>query len=360
MGDCTAAISEQIQAACQQQRPLRLRGHGSRGIAAHLPGEWLDLTEHSGIVTHRPQELVVTVRCGTPLVELEAELAAHRQALPFAAPMPKGRGTIGGAVALGLAGAARPYLGSVRDALLGMRLCDGQGEVLRFGGEVIKNVAGFDVTRFMCGALGAFGVLLELSLRLIPLPAVQCTLGFAMDIPQALEACSAWVRQGWPLTAMLHDGQQLVIRLMGGREAVASARLKLGGQELDGAIWEALRQEQGGPFAGALPPWRVHARRAPSSLPPQSWLLWEGELLYVARQTQGGKESMDHLAGPDGQVMIHGALPPPSPPRYQALYQRLKQVWDPRHILNQGLWLDEQSFQTTNPQTTNPLQGRCG
>ncbi len=341
MADRTAVISEQIKTACQHQRPLRLRGHGSRGIADHLPGDWLDLAEHSGIITHHPQELVVTVRCGTPLVELEAELAAHRQTLPFAAPMPKGRGTIGGAVALGLAGAARPYLGSVRDALLGMRLCDGQGEVLHFGGEVIKNVAGFDVTRFMCGALGSFGVLLELSLRLIPLPAAQCTLGFVMDIPQAITACSAWVRQGWPVAAMLHDGQQLVIRLVGGSRAVASARRQLGGGELDGAIWDTLRLEQGGPFAAALPPWRIHARTAPGSLPPQSWLLWEGELLYVGRQAEGGRHDMDHLAGPDGQVMIHGALPPPAPPRYQALYRRLKQVWDPQHILNQGLWLDD-------------------
>jgi glycolate oxidase FAD binding subunit len=348
MADHTEAISAQIKAAHDQQQPLRLRGHGSRGMAAHLPGDWLELADHRGIVSYHPEELVVTVRCGTPLAELEAELASHGQALPFLAPMPQGRGTIGGAVALGLAGAERPYLGSVRDALLGMRICDGQGEVLRFGGEVIKNVAGFDVTRFMCGALGSFGVLLELSLRLIPLPQAQCTLGFAMDIPQALEACSAWVRHGVPIVAMLHDGEQLIIRLAGGSQAVATSHKQLGGTELDGVIWDALRQEKSGPFATGLPPWRIHSRTPPSSLPPHSWLLWEGELLYVGRQKEGTSQAMAALAGADGQVLIHGALPPPAPPRYQALYQRLKQIWDPRHILNQGLWLDEAPHQAAS------------
>lgn len=341
MADHTDAISAQIKTAYSQGRPLRLRGHGSRGVAGHLPGDWLELAAHSGIVSYHPEELVVTVRCGTPLAELEAELAGHGQALPFLAPTPKGCGTIGGAVALGLAGAERPYLGSVRDALLGMRICDGQGEVLRFGGEVIKNVAGFDVTRFMCGALGSFGVLLELSLRLMPLPAAQCTLGFAMDIPQALSSCSAWVRRGWPLVAMLHDGEQLVIRLAGGIRAVASSRRQLGGTELDGALWEALRLEQSGPLAAALPPWRIHSRIPPGSLPPQSLLLWEGALLYVGRQEEITSQAIAALAGAEGQTLIHGALPPPAPSRYQALYQRLKQVWDPHHILNQGLWLDD-------------------
>ena len=341
MADTTDAISAQIKAAHDQQQPLRLRGQGSRGIAAHLPGNWLDLADHSGIITYHPEELVVTVRCGTPLAELEAELASHGQTLPFLAPMPQGRGTIGGAVALGLAGAERPYLGSVRDALLGMRICDGQGEVLRFGGEVIKNVAGFDVTRFMCGALGGFGVLLELSLRLMPLPQAQCTLGFAMDIPQALEACSVWVRQGVPIVAMAHDGVQLTVRLAGGSRAVATSHKQLGGTELDGALWEALRLEQGGPFTADRPPWRIHTRTPPSSLSPGSWLLWEGELLYVGRQTEDTSQDVAALAGPEGQMLVHGALPPPAPPRYQALYRRLKQIWDPRHILNRGLWLDD-------------------
>jgi glycolate oxidase FAD binding subunit len=348
MADLTDAIGAQIKNAFSHQQPLRLRGHGSRGIATHLPGAWLELADHSGIITYHPEELVVTVRCGTPLAELEAELASHGQTLPFLAPMPKGRGTIGGAVALGLAGAERPYLGSVRDALLGMRICDGQGEVLHFGGEVIKNVAGFDVTRFMCGALGSFGVLLELSLRLMPLPQAQCTLGFAMDIPQALAACSAWVRQGVPIVAMVHGGEHLIIRLAGGSGAVAASRRQLGGTELDGALWHELRHETGGPFATGLPPWRIHTRTPPSSLPPNSWLLWEGDLLYVERQTEDASQDVAALAGSEGQVLIHGALPPPAPPRYQTLYRRLKQVWDPHHILNQGLWLDEAPHQSAS------------
>src|SRR5579872_1660570 len=183
-----APLLEQIRAAAQERRPLRIRAGGSKDFyGGRLEGELLDVSPLSGITHCEPTELVISARAGTPLGELERELSAHGQMLAFEPPRFDGRATLGGCVASGLSGPRRPYCGAVRDFVLGVEMIDGRGELLRFGGRVIKNVAGFDVSRLMAGSLGTLGLLTEVTLKTVPLPRSQRTLQFELDQPQALD-----------------------------------------------------------------------------------------------------------------------------------------------------------------------------
>jgi glycolate oxidase FAD binding subunit len=167
--DDSQALIDAVRDACAARSTLYLAGAGSKrtplaGACAAAP---LDVTAHRGIVSYRADELVLTARAGTPVADLVSAAAAQGQRLPFE-PLQSAGATLGGTVATGLSGPARPWRGGVRDAVLGLRLINGQAQHLRFGGEVMKNVAGYDVSRLQCGALGAYGVISEVSLRLLP------------------------------------------------------------------------------------------------------------------------------------------------------------------------------------------------
>ena len=165
-------VCERIREAGARKTPLRIRAGGSKDFYGRtLSGEVLDVSSYKGIVAYEPKELVLTVRAGTPLEEVESALAGERQMLPFEPPH-FGGGTIGGAVACGLSGPRRPYAGAVRDFVLGTRIVNGKGEDLSFGGRVIKNVAGYDVSRLMVGSLGTLGVITEISFKVLPAPPV--------------------------------------------------------------------------------------------------------------------------------------------------------------------------------------------
>ncbi len=180
-------LRERVNAAHKESRPLRLRGAGTKDFYGEkLEGELLDLRPHRGIVDYEPSELVITARCGTPLSEIETALNDRGQFLAFEPPAFKGDPTIGGVVAAGLSGPRRMYAGAARDFVLGVTLLDAKGEVLRFGGQVMKNVAGFDVSRLLCGSLGILGVLTEVSLKVLPQPRAEETLRFEMPARQAV------------------------------------------------------------------------------------------------------------------------------------------------------------------------------
>ncbi|WP_367182006.1 glycolate oxidase subunit GlcE [Halothiobacillus sp.] len=178
--DISAELAERVRQAYNQDQPVSITGSGSKSFLGREPGPEsirLDLTPHCGILNYEPAELVLTARAGTPLAEIERVLAAQGQMLPFEPPQFQGQvdgtGTLGGAVAAGLSGPARPWQGAVRDAVLGVRLINGQGQILKFGGQVMKNVAGYDVSRLMVGAFGTLGVLLDISVRVVPMPRAQ-------------------------------------------------------------------------------------------------------------------------------------------------------------------------------------------
>ncbi len=227
-------LIDRLRAARADRAPLQIVGGGTKAFYGEAPrGEPLTMREVTGITSYEPSELVVTVRAGTPLAELESALAAKGQCLPFEPPRFAAGGTVGGMVASGLAGPSRAAVGALRDYVLGLTLLDGRGELLTFGGQVMKNVAGYDVSRLIAGSWGVLGVICEVSLKVLAAPADSATLQYEWHEPRALEAMARWRGQPVPLQASAWCERRLRIRLAGSRAAVLEARARLGGTAMD-------------------------------------------------------------------------------------------------------------------------------
>lgn len=257
MGDEADALAAEVRESRAAGKTLAIVGHGSKAFLGRAGGDAVLATlGHAGIEDYRPQELVLTARAGTPLVDVAAAVAEHRQLLPFDPPRfggDGGDGTFGGAIASGLAGPARPWRGGVRDAVLGVEMINGLGERLRFGGSVIKNVAGFDVSRLQVGARGMFGVILSASVRLAPAPMAEETYRLHVDAKQAGALCRKWARAPLPLTATCFVEGCLTVRLSGSAAAIAGVRVEMGLREAgDPALWEQVRDHRH-PFFSAQP-----------------------------------------------------------------------------------------------------------
>ena len=233
--DLTESLSARVRAAADGGTPLAIAGGGTKDFLGRITqAERFDVSAHRGIVTYEPTELVLSARGGTPLAEVRAALAEKGQTLAFEPPAFGEAATIGGAVAAGLSGPARPYTGAARDFVLGTRVLNGRGEALRFGGEVMKNVAGYDVSRLMTGAFGTLGVLLEVSLKVLPRPAQVRTLAFETSAEEAIARCNAWAAKPLPITGACHQGGRLWVRLAGTEGGIAAAADALGGETIDG------------------------------------------------------------------------------------------------------------------------------
>ncbi|MEN9868740.1 MAG: glycolate oxidase binding subunit [Pseudomonadota bacterium] len=251
---------QQVQNATHERRALRLRGGGSKDwYGQSLTGDILDTRAWQGVVAYQPAELVLTARCGTSLAELETLLAQHGQMLAFEAPYfgnDQSTATLGGMVAAGLAGPRRISCGCVRDFVLGVQVLDGQGQLLDFGGQVMKNVAGYDVSRSMAGAMGTLGLLLQVSLKVLPRPAQEVSLRFAMDQAQGVQQVNQWLGQALPVSASCWVNGVLSVRLSGASAAVQEARQRLGGEVLDDdaakRFWASLREQQHAFFAPVM------------------------------------------------------------------------------------------------------------
>ena len=228
-----AAPAETIRAAAEARRPLRLRGGGTKDFYGGEPvGEALDTRGCAGILAYEPSELVVTARGGTPLAELEFALAANGQMLAFEPPHFGAGATLGGCVAAGLSGPRRASAGAVRDFVLGARVLDGRGRDLAFGGQVMKNVAGYDVSRVMAGSLGVLGLILEVSLKVLPRPPVEATVRLELPQEQAIETMNRWGGQPLPVTATAWQGGVLHARLSGAESAVRAGLARVGGERV--------------------------------------------------------------------------------------------------------------------------------
>ena len=279
--DISQQLADSIRAAAAARTPLAVDGSGSkRFLTGDIDGTALDVTGHCGIVSYEPTELVLTARAGTSLAEIEATLAAHHQMLAFEPPHYGPGATLGGTIACNLSGPRRPYAGSARDFVLGTRIVNGKGEILKFGGQVMKNVAGYDVSRLMAGSFGTLGVLLDISLKVLPIPAQEITLVFEMNAATALRTMNAWAGQPLPLSAACYLGDTLSIRLSGTAQGVHAAHIKLGGEHdtRGAAFWQELREQQLLFFAGEAPLWRLSVPAAAPLLDlPGKWLLdWGG------------------------------------------------------------------------------------
>uniref|UniRef100_UPI0025C24DC5 glycolate oxidase subunit GlcE n=1 Tax=Acidithiobacillus sp. TaxID=1872118 RepID=UPI0025C24DC5 len=232
--DQSQTLQAQVSEAHRVSRPLKIQGSGTKAFYGRATPEspLLDLSTHRGIIDYEPNELFITVRSGTPLQELEVQLAEANQMLPFEPPYFGSAATIGGTLACGLSGPRRPYAGSARDYVLGVRILNGQGEILRFGGQVMKNVAGYDVSRLMVGALGTLGVLLDVSLKVLPRPACTLSLVQESDAVTAIQCMNHWAGQPLPLSATAFYGERLYIRLCGTEGSLQAARCRIGGEVL--------------------------------------------------------------------------------------------------------------------------------
>ena len=366
-----AQITDLVRAAAADQTPLRIRGGGTKdfwGLA--LQGEVLDTRVLRGVLSYEPSELVVTVRAGTPLAELEAALAEQGQCLPFEPPhfarTAADGATVGGMVAAGLSGPARASVGAVRDYLLGVTLLNGRAELLTFGGQVMKNVAGYDVSRLMAGAWGTLGLLTEVSLKVLPVPPGEATLRFDdCNQADALRKLHAWGGQPLPLNAScwVNDGTAgagtLYVRLRGAVAAVEAACRSMGGTRPDNATvapdWAACREQTLPWFAArAQRPdhalWRlsVPATAPVLTLPAgaQPLVEWHGALRWVqapaaagdalraAASAVGGSASVFVAAGASG-TSVGGQFDLKSPALEQ-IHARLKRSFDPAGIFNPG------------------------
>lgn len=330
-----------------ERKPLQLRGGGSKDFyGGPLAGDILDTRAHAGIVSYEPSELVITARCGTSLAELESVLAARRQFVACELPA-FGAATLGGAVAAGLSGPRRASAGSLRDFVLGVKIMDGEGRVLKFGGEVIKNVAGFDVSRLMTGGLGTLGLILEVSLKVVPLPAGDTTLRFELPQDKALAAMNRWAGQPLPLAASCWQDGVLTLRLAGAQAAVASARSKLGGEALGDEVaaefWKGLREQSAGFFGGDAPLWRlsVPSVALPLELPGAQLLEWGGAQRWL-RGDADAAQLHQLAAGAGGHATLFrggdksGGVFAPLQPALMEVHRRLKQSFDPYGVFNPG------------------------
>ena len=338
--DCTEALTAAVRAAIDARRPLRAVGHGSKAFYGEAAGgEALDVTAHRGVLGYEPGDMVITARAGTPLAELDAVLAAKGQMLGFEPPRFGGGGTLGGAVAAGLSGPRRPWAGAARDFVLGVRAINGHGHVVRYGGETIKNVAGYDLARLYAGSLGAFGVLLDVSLRVLPVPQTELTL--VLEPADPAQAMIDLQRRPWPLSGLCCVDGQLRVRLSGTAEGVAAARGQIGGEELpDGAaFWRALRDWELPFFAGDTPLWRVSLPpAAPPLALPGAWLIdWGGAQRWLRSDAKPtdvwtiAAQAHGHATLMRGGDRSRGVFQPPSAAQV-AIERRLKAELDPAGV----------------------------
>ncbi len=351
-----ATLLDHVRTAAAAGTPLRIRGGGTKDFyGVPSSGEVLDTRALRGIVSYEPSELVVTARAGTPLAELEPALAERGQHLPFEPPHFGAGATVGGMVASGLSGPARASVGSVRDYVLGVNLVNGRGEHLVFGGQVMKNVAGYDVSRLMVGALGTLGLITEVSLKVLPVPPAEATLRFAMGQQEALAKLNAWGGQPLPLNAScwVEDAGvgTLYLRLRGAVAAVQAACAKLGGERMDnaqaGPDWDACREQQLPWFAerGDRDLWRLSVPQTTPvlELPESPFVEWHGAQRWVRTTPAQGEQVRATAVAAGGHATLFRAAGVTTVPRQTPLsapldviQQELKRQFDPAAVFNRG------------------------
>ena len=339
---------ERIKSAQSDRMPLAIHGGNSKAFyGAPFRGAALDMRPYRGIIDYEPKELVLTVRAGTPLAEIEEAVAREKQMLPFEPPFFAEGATIGGTVATGLSGPRRAYSGAVRDFVLGTRIINGKGEDLRFGGRVIKNVAGYDVSRLMTGAMGTLGVLLDLSFKVLPQPTEEMTLHYEMDEATAVRRFNEWSGKPLPISATSWHNNVAMIRLSGAAAGVKAAREKLGGDVVAaaeaGEFWGELRDHRIAFFDSAEPLWRlsVPSTSQPLQLGLPQWIEWGGALRWL-RGTTDVKALRARVEAAGGHVTLfrHGdksaGVFHPLQPALARIHRNLKAAFDPENILNPG------------------------
>ncbi len=348
MNSVLERLCEAVRESFQAKRALRFRGGGTKDFYGQaLEGEILDTRGHAGIVAYEPTELVITARCGTPLAELESAVRERGQMLAFEPPHFGADATLGGMVAAGLSGPRRQAAGAVRDFVLGATIMDGRAQVLSFGGQVMKNVAGYDVSRLMAGSLGTLGLILEVSLKVLPAPVAEATLKLELPEDKAIEMLNKWGGKPLPVSATAFTAEELGVRLSGAAAAVKAACEKIGGERIDDAqaqrFWIGIREHTGVFFGDETPLWRlsVPSTTAPLKMGGEPLIEWGGALRWLgsnadariireAAQRAGGHATL--FRGGDKSAGVFQPLASP----LMHIHRELKREFDPHGIFNPG------------------------
>ena len=352
--DISQQLQQQVQHAYEQKKALSIVGGNSKAFYGRVDeraasAETLDVSGHRGVLNYEPTELVITVSAGTPLHEIEKILEDNGQMLPFEPPAFADSATIGGTIACNLSGPRRAYAGAARDFLLGCKTINGKGEVLSFGGEVMKNVAGYDVSRLMAGAMGTLGVLLEVSLKVLPKAEMESTQLLRCSAVEALDKIHAWSQTPLPLSASSYHDSILRIRLSGATEAVKAAINIVGGETMTDAAqyWHQLKEHRLDFFTADKPLWRIslasdiESLGLPSPYDGDDCLYeWGGALRWL-KSDAPAEVIQCATADMDGQASLfrhdgHSGLFQPLTPGLLRIHQNLKQAFDPENILNPG------------------------
>ncbi|MCP4994404.1 MAG: glycolate oxidase subunit GlcE [Gammaproteobacteria bacterium] len=345
--DQSQRLADQVLSA---DAPLQIVGGGSKAFYGRSPeGVPLSLEQHRGVVSYEPKELVITARSGTPLSELKAVLKQSGQMLPFEPPSFGQTATLGGTIACGFSGPRRPFVGAARDFVLGVRMINGKGELLHFGGEVMKNVAGYDLSRLMVGALGTLGPLLEVSLKVLPAPERAVTQVLEMDQADAIKTMNRLSGRPLPLSGACYLNGKLYLRLSGVADAVTVGADHIGGDSLDDSdlFWSSLREQKHEFFSTDQSLWRLslppHAPPVdlPESPAEQQLIDWGGGQRWVSGDWLPNE--VFEIAGRAGghATLFRGGDRnserfSPLTPQLMALHRQLKQSFDHRGIFNPG------------------------
>ncbi|MDH5518529.1 MAG: glycolate oxidase subunit GlcE [Gammaproteobacteria bacterium] len=349
MTDHTKHLQQQILAACRDNSACRIEGGNSKAFIGNASnGELISTAQHSGIISYDASELVITARSGTPLSEIQQALAANNQQLAFEPPAFSEQATIGGSIACNLSGPARAYLGAARDFVLGCRLINGKGELLQFGGQVMKNVAGYDASRLMAGAYGTLGVLLEISLKVLPKPQSQITVKIPQVANDAILIINQLAAKNLPITASCYLDHHLTIRLNSSQQnTVAASQFickQTGGRviEDDKGFWQSIREQTHQFFDSSTPVARLSVPACSQlDLAGEQLIEWGGALRWL--KTEQDIDSLrDEIKPIGGHVTAYKNFKPsaeyfqPLDSSNKLLQQRLKQAFDPAAILNPG------------------------
>lgn len=342
--DGLPALSEAV-AAASSAHPIHIEGGGTKSFYGRpVEGTPVSTREHRGITSYDPVELIVSVRAGTPIAELEDALADQGQMLPFEPPHFGSAATVGGTIATGLSGPRRPWAGSVRDFVLGLRVLDHQGREQRFGGEVMKNVAGYDLSRLMVGAQGTLGLITEVTLKVLPKATASASLRLEMSQQDALQRLAEWGRKPLPLSAAAWHAGSLHVRLEGGESSVKATASMIGGDTLEPGFWSELKELSLPFFAGSdAPLWRISlptnsAMLKLDGVAPDTLLLdWGGNQRWLKGAVDAHElRAVVQRAGGHASCFTPGAAEPFTPlsPVVAKYHEQVKRQLDPDAIFN--------------------------
>ena len=336
--DKTEQLCDQVVRAYHSKTPLAITAGNSKSFyGLDVEGEALLLDGHQGILSYEASELVITARSGTRLSEIESALDQHGQQLAFEPPLHSNRATIGGAIASGLSGPARAFKGAARDFVLGAKIINGKGELMKFGGQVMKNVAGYDVSRLMVGAQGTLGVLMDISLKVLPKAEAETTLVFEVDAQKGHEWLRDWLHKGHPITASCHYQRKLSVRLASTANSIEQAHKKMGGEIAASELWPQLRHQthpcfqQDGLWRLSVPPSTAIHNEDNQLIEWGGALRWKvsnNDLFEQATRLRG------HATRYNIKFRSSDEIFQPLQPSMLAIQQRIKRAFDPENILN--------------------------